>query len=267
MRFPWMAEPSRNEVRMSAKDATIRIPKAAELVADTLRRRIITGEYAPNELLPPEGSVMSTFNVARTTVRDAFRILESEGLLVVRRGAGGGGRVQVPSIGMVANNAGVLLQIRGTTLEDVHRARIMIEAPVAAMLAERSDDHEMIQQLRDALDAEAAAMDDPTELTRAEGRFHQRLVQVAGSKTVEMLSAVANRIIAEQVAAMVSQSGAARSKRKHLTDAHKAHERLVSLIEAGKAVEAEALWRRHLEEGLTHLMNAADAKTVVDVMS
>ena len=252
---------------MSERDATIRIPKAAELVANTLRRRIITGEYAPNELLPPEGAVMSTFNVARTTVRDAFRILESEGLLVVRRGAGGGARVQVPSIGMVADNAGVLLQIRGTTLEDVHRARIMIEGPLAAMLAERSDDDAMIQKLRDALEAEAAAVDDPVELARAEGKFHQRLVQAAGSTTVEMLSAVASRIIAEQVATMVSKGDGERSERKHFADAHKAHERLVALIEKGKAAEAEVLWRRHLEEGLTQLMNAAESRTVVDLMS
>ena len=51
---------------MSESDAAIRIPKAAELVADTLRRRIVTGEYDADELLPPEGTLMSTFNVART---------------------------------------------------------------------------------------------------------------------------------------------------------------------------------------------------------
>src|SRR5688572_23946846 len=183
---------------MSSPDRSeqIRIPKAAELVADTLRRRIITGDYAADELLPQESALMETFHVARTTIRDAFRILESEGLLVVRRGAGGGGRVRPPSIPMVANYAGVVLQVRGTTLEDVHQARIMIETPIAGMLAARSDDGEMLASLRAALDAEAAAFDDPVELSRAEGRFHQRLVQLAGSKTVELLSSVANRIIA-----------------------------------------------------------------------
>ena len=69
----------------------------AELVAETLRRRIVTGDYDADELLPPEGTLMSTFNVARTTIRDAFRMLESEGLIVVRRGAGGGARVRPPA--------------------------------------------------------------------------------------------------------------------------------------------------------------------------
>jgi DNA-binding FadR family transcriptional regulator len=246
----------------------IRIPKAAELVADTLRRRIVSAEYEADELLPSESALMATFNVARTTIRDAFRILESEGLLVVKRGANGGGRVRAPSIAMVASYAGVLLQVAGTTLADVHTARIMIETPVAGMLADRSNDTAMIDQLRAALADEAAALDDPIELSRAEGRFHQRLVQLAGSQTVEMLSAVANRIIAQQVARVVRSHGGEPATRSHHVDAHAAHERLVDLISVGASREAEELWRRHLESGLEHLLSGpAAAQTVVDVMT
>jgi DNA-binding FadR family transcriptional regulator len=253
---------------IAARNEQIRIPKAAELVADTLRRRIVTGEYEADQLLPPESSLMGTFNVARTTIRDAFRILESEGLLVVRRGANGGGRVRTPSVGMVASYAGVLLQVRGTTLEDVHTARIMIETPVAGMLAGRSKDKKMLAELRAALVVEAAALDDPVALSVAEGRFHQLLVHLAGSQTVEMLCAVANRIIAQQVVRVVTNHPDHKATRKHHRDAHRAHERLVELIEAGSVVEAEALWRRHLEQGLEHLLSApAAATTVVDVMS
>src|SRR5947208_1246209 len=70
--------PSIRPVASNGLGSKIRIPKAAELVADTLRRRIILGEYTLGELLPPEGTLMQDFDVARTTVRDAFRVLESE---------------------------------------------------------------------------------------------------------------------------------------------------------------------------------------------
>jgi DNA-binding FadR family transcriptional regulator len=131
----------------------IRIPKAAELVADTLRRRIISGEYEAGDLLPAESALMASFDVARTTVRDAVRILESEGLLVVRRGANGGGRVQAPAVAMVADHAALVLQSRLTSLEDVYAARAMIETPIAGILADRSNDTAMISRLRDALEA------------------------------------------------------------------------------------------------------------------
>src|SRR4029077_9303992 len=187
---------------VSEQDAAIRIPKAAELVADTLRRRIVTGDYDADELLPPEGALMSTFNVARTTIRDAFRMLESEGLIVVRRGAGGGARVRPPGIGLLADYVGVLLQYRGETREDVHMARILVETPAARLLAESGSAKErraIVASLRAALEEEAAAMNDPTALAKAEGRFHRLIVELTGNDTLLMLSAVANRIIAEQV--------------------------------------------------------------------
>jgi DNA-binding FadR family transcriptional regulator len=254
---------------VSEQDAAIRIPKAAELVADTLRRRIVTGDYEADELLPPEGTLMSTFNVARTTIRDAFRMLESEGLIVVRRGAGGGARVRPPGIGLVADYAGVLLQYRGATLEDVHMARILVETPAARLLAESSDKEKraILESLRAALAEETAAMSDPTALTKAEGHFHRLIVELTGNDTLLMLSAVANRIIAEQVARDMGAKGQ-ESTAKHYKEAHRAHERLVDLIAVGASQEAETLWRRHLEGGLAHLASGDKAaKTVLDVMS
>jgi DNA-binding FadR family transcriptional regulator len=169
---------------------------------------------------------------------------------------------------MVANQAAVVLQVRGTMLDDVHAARTMIETPIAGMLADRSKDKAMLAHLRTALEDEALALDDPVQLARAEGRFHQRLVQLAGSLTVELLSAVANRIIAQQVAGNVAERASDADVRAHHHQAHRAHERLVDLISVGAAREAEALWRRHLEGGLEHLRGSpGGATTVVDVMS
>ncbi|HEX6393831.1 MAG TPA: GntR family transcriptional regulator [Acidimicrobiales bacterium] len=252
----------------AATDERIRIPKAAELVANTLRRRIITGEYKPDELLPPEGALMSSFNVARTTVRDAFRVLESEGLVVVRRGANGGGRVRVPSVSMVSDNASVLLQYRGATLEDVHQGRLMVEVPVAGMLASRKARKRIVRELREALAEEEASIADPVELPRAEGRFHLRLIELADSPTISMLSAVTNRIIAQQVVknAATRQTGDETIARHR--EAHAAHERLVDLIDAGSAAQAEALWRRHLEGALQQLLSSpGTARTVIELLS
>ena len=63
-----------------SRDA-IHIPKAGELVADELRRRIVAGDIQPGDQLLPEGQLADEFQVARTSVREALRILESEGLV------------------------------------------------------------------------------------------------------------------------------------------------------------------------------------------
>ena len=184
----------------------IRIPKVAEVVANTLRRKIVTGQYEIGELLPPEGTLMSTFDVARTTIRDAFRILETEGLLEVRRGGGGGGRVP----GAVHGDGGRLRRAAPPVREDdcggrPHRSEAD-RGPCRGLLA-RTADEGALASLRSLLADEAAAGDEAL-LIKAEGRFHRAVVDLAGNRVVSLLSAVAGRLIAEQIA---RASGPARS--------------------------------------------------------
>src|SRR3954452_16525391 len=117
--------------------ADIRGPKIGELVAGHIRNRIVRGELKPDEALPPESTLMQEFAVSRPTLREAFRILESEGLITVRRGARGGARVQVPTSDVAARYAGLVLQYRGAMLADVFEARVIVEAPAAGIVARR----------------------------------------------------------------------------------------------------------------------------------
>src|SRR2546423_893707 len=70
----------------------VRVPKTAELVARALRRQIIRRELGQGEALPSESALMEQFGVSRPTLREAFRLLESESLIEVRRGVRGGAR-------------------------------------------------------------------------------------------------------------------------------------------------------------------------------
>ena len=63
---------------------------AHELVLDQLRRSIGLGHFAPGEKLPPERDLARQLGVSRTTVREAVRVLEGEGVVAVRRGSTGG---------------------------------------------------------------------------------------------------------------------------------------------------------------------------------
>jgi DNA-binding FadR family transcriptional regulator len=234
------------------------------VVADRIRSRIIGHELEAGEPLPPETQLMAEMRVARTTVREALRILESEGLLTVRRGVAGGARVRTPSVANVTRYIGLLLQYDGATLEDVSHARVLLEAPAAGLLAEMATP-EIIGQLRQALADEAQAMDNPIERSRAHGRFHQTVVQLTGSHTYEALSAVANRII--QVAS--DQFFAASGKttvQKGFADAHRAHGRLVDLVASGAAQDAEDMWRKHLEAVDAYFMSAPGARSVLDML-
>src|SRR5437667_12177500 len=66
------------------------LQKAAEVIAEHLRRDIATGALREGDALPPEGELLSHFGVSRPTLRSALRILEAESLLTITRGKEGG---------------------------------------------------------------------------------------------------------------------------------------------------------------------------------
>ena len=59
-----------------------------EQVFNSLRERILTGDFAPHQQLPSEACLMRSFGVSRVTVRQALKDLVAEGLIYSQQGRG-----------------------------------------------------------------------------------------------------------------------------------------------------------------------------------
>src|SRR4030081_3576528 len=114
---------------------SLREPKMADRVATVLRRMFIRGEITEGTMLPPESELMQRFGVSRPTLREAFRVLESESLIEVQRGVRGGARVTRPRRKTLARYAGLILEYEGVTLKDVYDARVTLETPMVVQMA------------------------------------------------------------------------------------------------------------------------------------
>ena len=68
----------------------VELSPAYELVVECIRRAIHIGTYIPGDKLPPERLLAEHLGVSRTTLREAVRVLASEGYVESRRGAHGG---------------------------------------------------------------------------------------------------------------------------------------------------------------------------------
>jgi DNA-binding FadR family transcriptional regulator len=238
------------------------VPKTAELVAGQIRNRIVRGELEADEALPSESALMANFQISRPTLREAFRILESEGLITVRRGARGGARVQVPETDVAARYAGFVLQSRGATVADVLTARVIVESPAAGIVARRRDRVSCARKLNAWLDENALVIDTPAATHRFH-EFNRMLVALTGNETLILLTAMLENIS--------DAATATYSRVAHPNDGRLAHRAqrtrvvLTGLIRAGAADEAEELWHKHLvEAGEVLVGNRADA--VIDVL-
>jgi len=242
----------------------VRVPKTAELVAISLRRQIVRGEIGSGEALPSESALMEQFGVSRPTLREALRILESEALITVRRGVNGGARVSAPDPEVAARYAGLVLEYGGATVGDVYGAAAVIEPQCARSVAERHTEAD-IARLRAALAEEERVLENPSALVVAQDSFHRLLVELAGNKTITLLSGMLRHIIDRANIAHVATDGDTDAHRALARKGHRAHTKLVDLIAAGEAVAAEELWCRHLT-ATDDVINAMGGRTVLDLL-
>lgn len=244
---------------------TVRIPKAAELVATDLRRRIILGELTESDLLPSESVLLGEFGVSRPTLREAFRILESEALIEVRRGARGGARVCPPDGTMAARHAGYLLQFRGTTMADVYRARTQLELPLGIAVA-HDEQPATIARLELALAEAEGHLEHPEEYAPRDLDFHLLVAELAGNETIRTVLEMVCDILAPVRSQYLEVVPPGELGGEHAA-AYRTHAYFVSLIKRGDVDRAVELWSKHLEEIETHYTSRPLARTVVEMLS
>jgi GntR family transcriptional repressor for pyruvate dehydrogenase complex len=239
----------------------MRAPKTAELIASHLRGQIVRGDLKPNETLPPEQQLMEQFSVSRPTLREAFRILETESLIGVRRGARGGAQVLEPDPMVAARHVGLLLQLQGTTVQDVYEARLITEPVCAGMLAAIRTDQDLadlraVQQHLEQL--VAGGLEKTPDLSQWSGvtyRFHELILQRCGNKTLAVQGAVLADIVATHLHQSISQgmSQTEDEQPARFQKTIRSYAKLIKLVEAKDRDGAEKHWRRHMEVAATYL--------------
>jgi DNA-binding FadR family transcriptional regulator len=238
----------------------------ADIIAGRIRLLIARGELVDGEWLPTEPQLMDRFGVSRPTLREAFRLLEADSLITIRRGPPGGARVTLPGPDAAAARFGMLLTLSGTTLHDVLEARMLVEPPAARRLAERGTATDrrrlaaMLDELRDTIG-------DPATFGRLATAFHVDLVRLAGNTTlatfvgmlVEIINRHAERVFADSV---VQPEQRAADNRRAL----RSIEKLVELVNAKDGPAAEKFWTRHIRALGQYLLPDSDTQQV-DLLS
>ncbi|MCD4524284.1 FadR/GntR family transcriptional regulator [Nocardioides sp. cx-173] len=250
---------------------TVRAPKTAELIATQLRRQIVHGELRPGMTLPPEMQLMEQYGVSRPTLREAFRILEAEALINVRRGSRGGAQVTTPEVSVPARYIGLLLQIQGTTINDVYDARTLLEPPCARLLAQRRTDDD-IAKLRDVVEQVKAQVNstkpfvpDAESWSRLTYRFHELVLEGSGNKTLALQGAVLANIAATHLRSKIAK-GNESDPLSRFQQTIKSFTKLIELAEAGDADAAQQHWATHMDGAAKYLLkDDLEAKPVVDL--
>jgi DNA-binding FadR family transcriptional regulator len=218
--------------------------KVSHLLAADLRRQILDGHLAADQQLPPEADLTAQLQISRETLREALRILESQQLVEIKRGRGGGAVVRRPGLEAVGRYVALLLQLRKTTLAHLEEVRSVLEPPAAEQLARRvgSDELEILVELHDA---ERAAQDDPFTFVTAMSAFDQAVTELSGNPTLAVIAGVFRDIYAGQVYAAIgaNDSGSAAQIARRVIVSHSA---FLDAARRGDASLAQTTWSDYL---------------------
>lgn len=251
----------------NARRSPVAQHRIAEIVAAELRARILAGDDGYR--LPTQDQLVKEFGVSHPSVREALRILETEGLVTVRRGSVGGAEVHRPDGSSAAYHLGLALQGGRVSLGDLAAGLQALEPMCAAQCAERADRREtVVPALSANVEASAALVGDGVAFTQAAREFHDMVVGFAPNATVRYVVSglVALWSVQEEAWAEALTRRGEYPSEEEAENAVRAHRRLVEEIAAGRAREAERVARAHLAATQALLLDRFD-DGVVNVSS
>ena len=243
-------------VRASVQLSPMQVPKASDVLADDLRERILRGEFPEGTALPPERELVAQTRMSRTTVREALRILEVQGLVQIRTGRAGGAFVQRPGEESIASTVSLLIRGRQVRLAALLETREAVEPACAQLAAKYRTDADL-----DALNRanEALALEGPlADFLQANVDWH---VAVAVASHNELLTGFMGALSRAIYAATDNQAFIDATVRKTTLNAHK------SITEAIRKRDGTAAVRRmtrHVHEYASAVLEVED-RTEIEV--
>lgn len=217
------------------------IDRIGATVLNELVQSIVTGEFGPGDLLPPESVISVQFGVSRTVIRETMKRLQEKGMITVAQGRGThvnpstSWNVLDPSVltAMITNDSTL------GVLDDLSVVRGALEAAMAESAARAVDD-DARARLQENLAAMAEHVDDSAAFREADIRFHLSVMELADNALAENIA----RVLITHAVGSDRFTGIDPADAFALTLAE--HEKIAEAISAGDAEAARLAMSAHI---------------------
>jgi GntR family transcriptional repressor for pyruvate dehydrogenase complex len=205
-------------------------------VAAQLRAAILDGELGPGHELPSERELCLRFGVGRTSVREALRALQAQGLVVA---AGPTAPLRVTAVdvlseGPVGEAFTALLRLGGVPLGDLIELRRALEGAALAATAARRPRPDLAAATA-ALAAMDAAGTDVDAFEVADVQFHLALVEASGNSALRLVMLAVRSSISEHLRAALHRLPDVADELDRLRAEHAA---ILAAVREGRADDA-----------------------------
>ncbi len=231
-------QPSFTDRPDSRRIEPIRKARVAEQLADRIRMLILDGTFPAGKPLPAERLLAQLFGVSRGSIRDAFRTLETIGLLVTRHGQGT--FPQELHVDRLVAPLASILRYRHDLQDELLDVRRMFEPAVARVAATRVTDEDLAD-LQRILDAQRRKLKTGRSAIAEDTVFHEILARATRNRVVVSIMATLNELLEESRTHALRQEGRpGRSMRGHAA--------VVAALRRHDADGAASAMRTHIDQ-------------------
>lgn len=157
-----------------------------ERVVEQIEQAIVSGEIQPGQHLPSERELMVQFSVSRSTVREALRVLQSQGLIASRPGGRLGPEVLPMSPDILGRSFTTMARIASLSLSELVQFRIVLESS-ACQLAAALHTEEQLGAMNDAVQRMATEVANGSDsFNRADLDFHASIWEASHNELLRV---------------------------------------------------------------------------------
>lgn len=221
---------------------------AYEVVLKHIEAGILTGHHRPGDQLPPERELAAQLGVSRSAVREAMRVLQTQGLITSSAGPGRGTRIAPARGDALARIFQLHLSLSEAGTADLTETRVALERSSAALAAQQASPR-ALRRLRSLIDAMDEAKD-IEEFNILDTDFHVAIARAGDSELLADLTVAVRNAVRE---AIRSASVALPDWQAHRAQLLREHAAILTAIEAGDSGAAATLVEQHIRRAYATL--------------
>ena len=238
--------------------------RAFEAIVEHVEQAVLSGELKTGDRLPGERELVTRFEVSRSSVREAMRVLESSGLVAARPGDPRGAVILAPTAAPLRKLMTRLTQASSSSLSDLLIYRMTLESAANSLAATRRTEADMLQLEKAMARMRQARQQGQQAFSQADLDFHDVVARASGNTMIQISGEAVRQSIEELITSSIQESGDDRELMLR-TIAH--HSDVFEAIRDRDAHRAEHLARSSLFEYYGHLLQDADREALAALAS
>jgi len=168
------------------KDTIIRKERISDQIKTILKQSILDGQFKPGDKFPPEIEIAQQYKVSKVSAREALREMETEGLILKKRGIFGGSFVAEPGSEKMVQVVINSYLFGGITATDLAEFRRILEPGLAGLAAQQRTDEDLAAMTICILDIEKSIRAGQPDQTKALS-FHRLIADACHNPFISAL--------------------------------------------------------------------------------